>query len=59
MARSPSELVPLIDTMLEVNQAFFDLAARLEMKQIAASLRQKLQSVSMLAYLPSSSPATA
>jgi hypothetical protein len=59
MGCAPSDLGPLIDTLLEVNQAFFDLATRLEMNRLVASFQQKLQSVSMLAYLPLSPPATA
>lgn len=58
MTTSPSELTPLVDVLLEVNQAFFDLAERLGMPKIADVLRKKLLAISMLAFLPLSKPAT-
>lgn len=58
MPCAPSEIAPLIDGLLEVNKAFFDLAAALGMPEIAAILEKKIRGISMIAYLPLSAPAT-
>ncbi len=55
---SPSDLQPLIDTMVEVNSAFFAQAASVGMEQAAQALRQIMNAVSMIAFSSASSPDT-
>lgn len=58
MAYAPSDIDPLIKKMLELNKDFFDQAEVLQEPEIASALRQRLLRISMLAYVPLSSPAT-
>lgn len=58
MDYAPSELQPLIDTILEINADFFAQAEMLEETAVSALMRGKILRISMLAYVPSSPPAT-
>ncbi len=55
---APSELQPLIDTMLEVNSAFFDQASAIGMDAAGEALKQMIGAVSMIAFCSASETVT-
>lgn len=55
---APSELQPLVDKMLEVNTSFFDQAGAAGMAEAADGLARLIKGIFIVAFLPSSDPAT-
>ncbi len=49
---SPSELEPLIDSMLKVNTAFFAQSKQVGMGDVGAALEKMIGAISMTALLP-------
>lgn len=58
MSYAPSDIDPMVQKILELNQDFFAQAEALKQTEISAELRRMILRISMLAYLPSLKPDT-
>jgi hypothetical protein len=58
MPMTPSELGQIIDAMVKVNTPFLEQAARINAQAAAEALERMIRSISLIAFMPSSSQVT-
>ena len=50
----PSELTAFVDTLIEVNTPFFDMAEAVNMSELATAIKNLMRSVFLIVFSPSS-----